>query len=96
MSYQGRDYPLKVKALAAGGIGYREVKGSGNVYDLKRLEDFSGTYGGGTVGATAGTAGAGRITLENGKGVVIQAKVTDSKGAQLSLSLGGIEIALVE
>ena len=92
LRYQGKDYPLKVKALSVGGVGYKEVKGSGNVYDLNRLEDFAGKYGGGTVGATAGTAGAGVVTLENGKRVVLQLSVTDSKGLQLSVGLEGVEV----
>jgi len=92
LRYQGKDYPLKVKALSVGGIGIKSVKGSGNVYDLKRLEDFAGKYGGGVVGATVGTKGAGKLTLENGKRVVLQLSVTDSAGAQLSVGLEGVEI----
>lgn len=94
LRYQGKAYPLKVKALSAGGVGIKTAKGSGNVYDLKRLEDFAGKYGGGTVGATVGTKGAGKLTFENGKRVVLQFTVTDSAGAQLSLGLEGVEIEL--
>ena len=35
-------------------------------------------------------------SLENGKGVVIKASVTDSAGAQLALSAGGIQIKFDE
>ena len=93
LHYQGKDYPLNVKALTAGGVGYKEVKGSGNVYDLKNLEDFPGTFSGGTAGATAGTKGIGAVTLENPRRVVLQLTVTDSKGLQLSVGLGGVEIS---
>jgi len=92
LHYQGKEYPLKVKALSAGGIGIKKVKGSGNVYDLKRLADFAGKYGGGTAGATAGKKGVGKITFENGNRVVLQLTVTDSAGLQLSVGLGGVEI----
>ncbi len=92
LHYQGKSYPLKVKSGSVGGIGYRSVKGTGKVYELKSLEDFPGIYGGGTAGATAGNKGGGVSTIENSKGVVIQATATDSSGAQLALSLGGIEI----
>jgi hypothetical protein len=78
--------------LSVGGVGVKKFKASGNVYDLKRLEDFPGKYGGGVVGATAGTVGAGTTTLENGKRVVLLLSVTDSAGLQLSLSLGGVKI----
>ena len=92
LHYQGKVYPLKVKGGSAGGIGYRSVKGTGKVYELKKLEDFPGVYGGGTAGATVGDMGGGDSTVENGNGVVIMATATDSSGAQLALSIGGIEI----
>lgn len=92
LHYEGKVYPLKVKAGSAGGIGYRSVKGTGKVYDLKKLEDFEGIYGGGTMGATVGNMGGGESTIENGKGVVIMATATDSTGAQLALSVGGLQI----
>jgi hypothetical protein len=92
LHYQGKVYPLKVKSGSAGGIGYRSVKGTGKVYKLNKLEDFAGIYGGGTAGATVGNKGGGVSTIENGKGVVIEATATDSSGAQLALSVGGIEI----
>jgi len=92
LQYNGKSYPLKVAAGSVGGAGYRSVKGTGKVYGLGRLEDFAGIYTAGAVGATAGTKGGGVMTLENGKGVVIQASVTDSEGLQLSVGLSGLEI----
>ena len=92
LNYEGKSYPLKVRAGSAGGVGYRTVKGAGKVYKLTKLEDFAGIYSGGTAGATVGSMGGGVSTIENGKGVVIQATATDSSGAQLALSVGGIEI----
>jgi len=96
LNYQGKSYPLKVRAGSAGGIGYRSMKGTGKVYMLNKLEDFPGIYGGGTAGVTVADKGAGASSVENGKGVVIDAKVTDSTGAQLAISVGGIEIAFEE
>lgn len=92
LHYQDKVYPLRVKAGTAGGIGYRSFKGTGKVYDLNKLEDFPGFYGGGVAGATVGTKGVGAITIENGKRVVIKASVTDSSGAQLSISLTELQI----
>lgn len=96
LHYQDKVYPLRVKAGTAGGIGYRSVKGTGKVYELKKLEDFPGVYGGGTAGATIGNMGGGNSTIENGKGVVIMATTTDSSGAQLALSVGGLQIEFDE
>ena len=96
LNYEGKSYPLKVKAGSAGGIGYRTMKGIGKVYELKKLEDFPGIYTGGTAGATVGNKGGGESTIENGKGVVIKATATDSSGVQLALAVGGIEIEFAE
>ena len=96
LNYEGKSYPLKVKAGSVGGIGYRSMKGTGKVYELKKLEDFPGIYGGGTAGATVGNKGGGESTIENGKGVVIKATATDSSGVQLALAIGGIEIEFAE
>ena len=96
LSYQGKDYPIKVKSLSAGGVGVRSMKGEGKIYALNRLEDFPGIYGGGTAGITAGTAGGGVATLENDNRVVIQLSVTDTKGLQLALSAGGIQIEFAD
>lgn len=92
LHYGGNSYPIKVKAASAGGIGYRSIKGVGDVYNLKRLEDFEGVYAGGTAGVTVSDMGGGSSMLENGKEVMIRAKVTDGKGVQLALSAGGIQI----
>ena len=92
LHYQGKVYPLKVKGGSAVGIGYRSVKGTGKVYELKKLEDFPGIYSGGTAGATVGDMGGGDSTIENGNGVVIMGTATDSSGVQLALSIGGLEI----
>ena len=96
LTYEGKTYPLKVMAGSLGGAGYRSIKATANVYELKKTEDFTGVYTAGGVGATAGKKGGGLLTLENGKGVVMQAKVTDSKGLQLSISLTGLEIEFEE
>lgn len=96
LTYEGKTHPLKVMAGSLGGAGYRSIKGMGKVYSLEKMEDFAGMYTAGGVGATAGTKGGGVLLLENGQGVVIQARVTDSKGLQLSISLTGIEIEFEE
>ena len=74
LHFQGKAYPFKAKALSVGGIGYQEIDAGGDVYFLKKLEDFPGTYRGGSAGATAGTASKGMATLENTKGVILKLK----------------------
>ena len=96
LNYEGKSYPIKVKAASAGGIGYRSIKGEGDVYNLNKLEDFAGVYGGAGAGVTVGSKGGGSNMMENGKEVIIRARVTDSKGAQLALSAGGMQIQFAD
>ena len=96
LHYQGKSYSLKVKSGTAGGVGYRSVKGTGDVYDLKKLEDFAGIYTGASAGGTVGEKGVGVSTIENTKRVVIRAKATDSKGVQMATSLGGLQIKFAD
>lgn len=95
LDYMGKKHSFKVRGISGGGLGIQSVKASGNVYSLDRFEDFAGNYVGGTAGATAGTKGVSRtVTYENPRDVVLRLNVTDRKGAQLNLSLEGLQISL--
>jgi hypothetical protein len=92
LTYQGKNYPVKVEGLAVGEVGINRATASGNVYDLKKLEDFSGTY---TAVGAAGTVGggAGISTMRNQNGVVIDLKST-TQGASLKLAAEGLRLTL--
>ena len=92
LEYRGKTYPLKVAAITAGGVGYRSIKGTGEVYGLNDVNEFEGIYQGGGAGASVGNKGGGITVLESAKRVVLRTQVTESSGAQLSISLGGVEI----
>ena len=55
LTYKNQQYPIKAEGLAVGEVGIQRASARGNVYDLKRLEDFSGNY-------TAAGAGAAVVT----------------------------------
>lgn len=94
LHYQDNDYPFTVRGLTVGGVGFTEVDATGDVYFLNNLQDFEGTYGAATIGATVGK-GKGGGEFENSKGVVIRLKAK-SKGVALSLGTGGIEVKFAE
>jgi len=56
LSYQGKTYPFKVDGLSVGEVGLTRASAAGNVFNLKKLADFSGSY---TAGAAEGTVGGG-------------------------------------
>jgi hypothetical protein len=84
--YQGKAYPFYVGGLGIGGIGASTIDAAGEVYRLKNLADFPGTYSQVRYGAVAGTASGGEMWLNNPEGVIIH---LDAKRTGLMLSLGG-------
>lgn len=92
LRYGGRSYHFSVNGVSVADVGFSKVSGSGRVYNLKRLQDFSGTYIAATGQATLGTGIGGQV-LENGNGVQIRVDQV-SKGARLEGSADGIKLTL--
>lgn len=44
LTYKGKEYPFTVTGISAGDIGITSVELSGNVSNLKSLDDFNGNY----------------------------------------------------
>src|SRR5206468_11575488 len=67
LTYQGKDYPVSVNGLSLGKVGISGMSASGEVYNLKKLEDFNGHYNAGGAGLTiAGGRNAVARTNQNG------------------------------
>ena len=92
LSYQGKTHPVKVEGLAVGELGITRATATGEVFNLKKLADFSGNYVAGGAEGTVG-GGAGISTMKNQNGVVIELKST-TQGANLKLAAEGIKLAL--
>ena len=92
LSYHGKTYPLKVEGLSVGEVGVTRATAAGNVFNLKKLADFSGNYAAGAAEGTVG-GGAGVTAMKNQNGVVIELKST-TQGANLKLAAEGIKLTL--
>src|SRR5262245_20271094 len=92
LTYQGQEYPFSVDGLSVVDVGISKASASGVVYNLKKLEDFNGTYAGVTAGATI-AGGAGANTMQNQNGVVINL-VGTSQGLKFKLSMDGVKMTL--
>ena len=90
-TYGGR-YPFAVQGLEVGGIGVSRVQAVGQVYHLRRVEDFSGTYVAMAADAAVG-GGAGLLTMRNQHGVVINLQSTQ-QGIKLTAGVEGITMTL--
>jgi hypothetical protein len=92
LTYKGQKFPVKVEGLSVGEVGINRATARGNVFDLKKVEDFSGNYTAGGAGATVG-GGVGGTIMRNQNGVVIELTST-TQGASLKLAASGIRLTL--
>jgi hypothetical protein len=94
LHYQGKDYHFKMSGASVGGVGVTKVDSVGIVYNLKSIEEFPGTYSGGSVGAVAGK-GVGGSSWENPKHVVLKMHAKSAEGLALNLGLNAVTVELV-
>src|ERR1700745_2726956 len=74
LTYEGKDYPVKVKGLSVGKVGMTNSSAYGEVFNLKHLQDFNGHYNVGAAGTRGVTVGAGRsgTIMSNQSGVIVR------------------------
>ncbi len=92
LTYKGKTHKVKVEGLSVGEVGMTKAEATGSVYNLKSLDDFSGTYAAAGTGAAAGK-GVEVGSLRNGKGVVINLK-SATKGASIKVAAEGLKLTL--
>jgi hypothetical protein len=85
---------VKVEGLSVGEVGVTRATATGNVFNLKKLEDFDGNYVAGGAAGTVG-GGAGISAMKNQNGVNIELKST-TQGASLKLAGEGIKLSVVK
>jgi hypothetical protein len=95
LHFNGTDYPFTFKTASAslGAKVVTKVSGSGEVYNLKKVEDFSGEYLSTSKSAMAGSAEV-QASYKNDKDVVVNVRGT-AQGAGLSFGGGMATITLV-
>jgi hypothetical protein len=92
LEYRGQKYPFTVEGLSVLDLGVAKVSAHGKVANLKKLEDFNGTYAVAGTGAAVG-AGAGAAALKNQNGVEMGLTAT-GQGVKLSIAQGGVTFKL--
>jgi hypothetical protein len=91
LSFRGVQYAFNVGGVGIGGIGLSTIEATGEVYNLRDLAQFPGTYGQARYGFAIGTASAGDLWLQNEAGVILHLK---AKRTGLMLSLGGDAVVI--
>ena len=92
LTFEGKDYPFKIKGLSVIDVGISSISAQGDVYSLTKIEDFEGTFSAAEAGIAIG-GGAGVQTMKNQNGVLI--KLTSKKaGVQLKLAPEGLKVEM--
>jgi hypothetical protein len=95
LTYQGKNYPVKVNGLSVGKVGVTGSSAYGEVFNLKHLQDFNGHYnvgGAGSRGVTVGAGKAGTI-MTNQAGVIIRVSATQ-QGLDVNATGGGVDMQI--
>ena len=92
LKFKGKEYAFSVEGLSLVDLGFSSVSATGEVYDLKRVSDFAGTYVASKATFAVG-GGKGDATLRNGNGVMIKIR-SEQEGIALSLGPGGVTVKL--
>ena len=90
--YKGKEYPIDVNGLSLGKVGISGGSASGEVYNLKNLQDFDGHYNAASAGLTiAGGASATALKNQNGVRVVV---TSTKRGVDVTIAGGGVDMKL--
>jgi hypothetical protein len=95
LTYKGQDYPFSYRA----GGTFREVDTemttvelSGQVFNLKKVEDINGRYDK-VEGEESISGGGSRVTIKNQNGVVVKVE-SPVKGRKFDLTREGLDVQL--
>ena len=92
--HNGKQYHFKVSGLDVVAVGFKQATAVGNVYNLKKVKDFEGTYVAATAAGTVG-GGMGATSMRNDKGVVINLSGV-GQGVDLRLAVSGMTVKLTK
>ena len=94
LKFKGKEYKFKINGLSVVDLGVSNVSATGEVYHLRHLSDFAGTYNAASAGIDVG-GGVGASYLENQHDIVL--KITSKKqGVQFTLAAEGLRVKLLE
>ena len=88
----GSTHEFKIDGLSLADLGVSSIEATGEVYNLKDVKEFAGSYTAPQAGGAL-IKGAGWTQMKNGYGVVIAVKAA-KEGVQLTLGPGGVDITM--
>jgi hypothetical protein len=94
LEFRGQEYPFTVKGFSIVDVGVSRRMAKGEVYGLKNVEDFEGTFMAAIVSGTLG-GGAGAAALKN-QNEVDMVWTSTSQGLNFSLAHSGLSMKFTE
>jgi hypothetical protein len=96
LTFEGKEYPFKLTGLSAGiNVGASKMSATGEVYDLKEVSQFPGTYTKLDASVALG-GGMGGLRLKNQNGVIMTLR-SRTKGLDLNLgTVTGVTVTMEE
>jgi hypothetical protein len=92
LTFKGKTYDVEVSGLSVGDVGVSKIEASGDVFNLKRLEDFDGNFTAAAAGATI-AGGATAVAMRNQNGVTVN-MISTTKGLKWSLAAAGVSMKI--
>jgi hypothetical protein len=94
LEFRGKKYPFTIQGLSVVDLGVSKVSARGDVANLKKVEDFAGTF---TAAGAGGTVGGGMAVaaLKNQNGVEMKLTAT-TQGVKFALAGGGVTVKMKE
>jgi hypothetical protein len=92
LAFADKTYKVEVDGFALGALGVAQAVATGEVFNLKKLEHFNGTYFAASAEGTA-VSGAGAYTMQNGNGVVIYL-FTTTEGFNVKVAPEGVRLTI--
>ena len=92
LSYEGKIHRVEVDGFSVLALGVAQAQATGEVFNLKKVEDFNGTYMAASAELTL-AAGAGATTMRNQNGVVINL-FTSTKGLNVKVAPEGMTLTI--
>jgi hypothetical protein len=95
LTYKGKDHPVSVNGLSLGKVGITGASAYGEVYNLKKLQDFNGHYHAGGAGRRGVTLASGQsaTAMTNQAGVRVLLAATQ-RGVDVNLSGAGVDMKI--
>ncbi len=93
LTFKGKEYPFKLGGLSIGAnVGVSKMAAVGEVYDLKEVSKFPGTYTKLDASVALG-GGVGGLQMKNEHGVIMRLE-SRTQGLQFNLGMSGVTVKM--